>query len=285
MKKYLFLFGLATIFLVIFTIVQYFSLYDGKLHVIFCSVGQGDAILLKTPKEQFILVDSGPDGSVLNCLGRHMPFWQREIKLAILTHPHADHFTGFVDVLEDYQIDAFVIEPVENTTPMYKTLLSLLSQKHIPKQLVTAGNGIEAHDFSLLFIGPTKEKLMEVSPNGKIGQVSEQGVLETVVQYGNFRALLTADSQVEELTEAEGFLNGPVTLLQVPHHGSTTGLNQHLLEVFAPRLAVVSVGKNTYGHPSVTTLHLLQQHRVPLLRTDQEGDVEIVSDGKRWKVK
>lgn len=284
MKKYMLLIGLSAVFLVVLAALQYVSFYDGKLHVIFCNVGQGDAILFKTPKEQFILMDSGPDGSIRNCLSRHMPFWQREIHLAILTHPHADHFAGFLDVLEDYRVDTFVTEPIENTTSMYKTLLSLIAHKHIPKQLVTAGMGIRADNFSLLFVGPTKEKLLQVSPSGKIGQTSEQGVLETLVQYGNFKTLLTADSQVEELREAEGLVNGSVSILQAPHHGSSTGLDQTLLDTFAPRLAVISVGKNTYGHPSASTLSVLQSNHVQLLRTDQKGDIEIVTDGKGWRI-
>src|SRR4051812_44999369 len=75
---------------------------DGKLHVIFCNVGQGDAIFIRTPNGKNMLIDGGPDRSVLNCLAKHMPFWERRIDLMLLTHPHADHFMGMYYVLDRY---------------------------------------------------------------------------------------------------------------------------------------------------------------------------------------
>jgi competence protein ComEC len=70
--------------------------------------------------------------------------------------------------------------------------------------------------------------------------------------------------------------------LQVPHHGSRTGLERELLEVLAPQMAIISVGKNNYGHPSKEIVKLLGVQDIKLLRTDMNGNIEIVSDGRRW---
>ncbi len=78
---------------------------DGQLHIIFCDVGQGDAILVKTPSGQTMLIDGGPDRKVLDCLGKYLPFWQRNLTVAVMTHPQADHMTGFVEVFQSMEID------------------------------------------------------------------------------------------------------------------------------------------------------------------------------------
>ena len=70
---------------------------DDNLHLIACDVGQGDGLLL-IYKDQQILVDAGPDDSILSCLGENMPFWDREIEAALITHPQTDHMTGMVAV-------------------------------------------------------------------------------------------------------------------------------------------------------------------------------------------
>src|SRR3990170_7268003 len=79
-------------------VYQYAKFNDGKVHIVFCDVGQGDAIFLRTPKGADILVDGGPNESVLACLSGHMPFWDRDLELVILTHPHADHLNGLISV-------------------------------------------------------------------------------------------------------------------------------------------------------------------------------------------
>lgn len=182
----MFLVTLSALFLIILSIQQIFSFYDGKLHVIFCNVGQGDAILIKSPQNTMFLVDSGPDSSVLNCLSSHLPFWKRDISMAILTHPHADHLTGLLSVLKDYSVARFVTEPLENPTAGYTSLHALRITHRVPETRVTAGKGVQQGAFALLFVGPTTEKLQMVSPSGTIGQSNEQGVLETYVRYGSF---------------------------------------------------------------------------------------------------
>ena len=78
---------------------------DGLLRVTVFDVGQGDAILIQSPAGQRILVDGGPDGSAIGvALGKHLPFWDKGIDLAVLTHGHDDHLAGLLDVLDTYQV-------------------------------------------------------------------------------------------------------------------------------------------------------------------------------------
>ena len=88
-------------------VYQNITYNDKKLHVVICDVGQGDAIFIRTPSGSDILIDGGPDDSVLACLGKHMPFWDRTLEIMILTHPHADHLTGLIDVSKSYSVSAW----------------------------------------------------------------------------------------------------------------------------------------------------------------------------------
>src|SRR3989344_242369 len=78
---------------------------DNKLHIVFCDVGQGDVIYIKTPGVSDVLIDGGPGDDVLGCLGRHMPFYDRAIDVVVMTHPQADHMQGLLKVIDRYSID------------------------------------------------------------------------------------------------------------------------------------------------------------------------------------
>jgi competence protein ComEC len=284
-KKLLFL-GLSFALLGGVVLFEYMQFYDSKLHVIFCDVGQGDAILIKTPENKYILVDSGPDRRVLDCLSRHMPFWQRNIELMLLTHPHADHFFGMFFLFERFHIKAFATENLDNKVASYQEFLRLIEEKQIPKRTVFAGDKLLLGDLILTIVAPSEDYLTQTSPGGMIGESKEFASLITHVQYGNFDVLLTGDSQANGLKNGFANVSEQIDVLQSPHHGSATGLDTDVLQAIHPSLAVVSVGaQNRYGHPSPKTLDLLQAQKIPFLRTDQAGDVEIISDGSSWNVK
>lgn len=287
MKKY-FLIGTVLLFLLGGIIVyQNITFNDKKLHVVICDVGQGDAIFIRTPQGSDILIDGGPDDSVLSCLSRHMPLWDRTIELMILTHPHADHLMGLFAVLKNYKIKAFATEELSNKTVGFASLMDKIKAQKIPTRFVFAGDRFILKDKVVLeIVGPAKEFLDKTSPGGTIGETSEFASLESLLIYGKFSALLTGDSQALELQQALELIDGTVSILQAPHHGSKTGLNQEILNALNPKLAVISVGKsNKYGHPNPFTLDLLKSSNIKTLRTDQVGDIEVVSDGMNWRVK
>lgn len=287
MKKY-FLIGTILFFLLGCILIYQNIIYnDKKLHVVICDVGQGDAIFVRTPNGSDILIDGGPDNSVLSCLGKHLPFWDRTIELMILTHPHADHFMGFFSVLKNYKVKAFATEELDNKTTGFASLMEKIKAQKIPIKFVFAGDKFILKDKVVLsIVGPTKEFINQTSPRGTIGESSEFASLEILIKYGKFSALLTGDSQVLELEEMLKLIqHDNLDMLQVPHHGSRFGLNREILDVLSPKIAVISVGKNNkYGHPAPFTLGILRDKDIRILRTDEKGDIEIISDGKTWKI-
>lgn len=284
MKRFLLFISLALVALIVLCAYQYFKFHDGKLHVVFCKVGQGDGILITTPSNKHILVDAGPDNKIIDCLSRHLPFWERIIDLALLTHPHADHLTGYYYVIERYNLSQFSTEKLINKTDGFQGLLDLLKKHKIKESLVAKDDRWRLSDGVVITIaGPTDKFLFGKNPDGVITNSAESGSLVTKITYGKFSVLLTGDAPVDELLEVANEILPPA-VLQIPHHGSSTGVDGRVLDLLVPQLAVISVGKNNYGHPTSQTLGLLKERSLKILRTDQMGDVDIISDGKVWTV-
>lgn len=287
MKKYLLL-GFVSIFLLLgLFFYQSARLNDGKLHLIVCDVGQGDGILIRTPNGTDILIDGGPDDSILNCLAKHLPFWDRTIELMVLTHPHADHLTGLISVLQRYIVLHFVSENVVNNSAGYKKLFSLLADKNLSaKDLYTKDKILFTDKTILTTVWPEKDWFMthELDSKSDINLDLNGFSVIQLLSYGNFKALLTGDAGFS--TEDKIALKvGKVDVLKVPHHGSKTGMSDYFLSSINPSLAIISVGaKNRYRHPNKIALDLLAKYNIKTLRTDKNGEVEVVTDGKTYSV-
>jgi competence protein ComEC len=287
MLKYFSLIFTSIFLLVGVCFYQNAKLNDGKLHIIVCDVGQGDGILIRTPDGSDILVDGGPDDSILNCLSSHLPFWDRTIELMVLTHPHTDHAAGLVDVLKRYTVLYFVTEKVLGSTATYKRLEDELAAQKLSAQYSFAGDRIDLADKTqLLTLWPTREWFNASQLQAKNEQNLDLNgfCLVQLFTYGNFTLLLTGDagSLTEDKIAAEV---GKVDVLKVPHHGSKTGMGDYFLSQINPSIAIISVGTNNrYGHPAQSALDLLKSHNIKTFRTDQDKTVEIVSDGQTLSV-
>jgi len=286
MKKLLFV---AFIIFISFTglvIWQYITLYDGKLHIVFCDVGQGDGIFIRTPSGKDILLDGGPDEKVLDCLSSQMPFWDRTIELILLSHPHLDHFAGLYTVIKRYSVLSFSSENLSNTSVAFSAFQKELRKNNIPTKIISMGSVIKIDDgVRLEVLAPDKEFLAKTSPKGQIGESGEFGSLLMLLTYGKFRALFTSDNQTTQLLDRTGAIEA-VDVLQVPHHGSRTGLVPDLLTSLSPKLAVISVGeRNRYGHPHKEVLAMLAAYNIATYRTDRNGTIKITTDGSELFLK
>ncbi|MCL4354640.1 MBL fold metallo-hydrolase [Patescibacteria group bacterium] len=255
---------------------------DGKLHVIFCNVGQGDATFIRTSKGTDILIDGGPDDSVLNCLTNHMPFWDRTIEVVFVTHPHADHLNGVISTLKRYNVIHYVRQKGEISSDLAKVEKAILADKKLSAKLFSKGDSLKIKDgVGFLTLWPENSSLIL---NEKNLDVNGSSLIELLL-YGKFKILITGDAtssvQDQMVTEA-----GKISILRVSHHGSKTGLDNKIVEELDPDLAIISVGlKNRYGHPSLQALDILNRHGIKTLRTDLVGEIEIVSDGDKWELR
>jgi competence protein ComEC len=288
--KYIFL----TLFLFLsVVIIAAFQTPDKNLHIIACNVGQGDAILVTYGTTQ-ILTDGGPDTSILNCLGKYMPFWDRNIELVILTHPDADHSTGIVSVLKNYNVGEILINPADPGTEVYRALEKEVGSQDIPAIYPVEGMKLRVGLIYLDILEPTAEllnKLTVENSSSKLAKykISGETNLYSIVyklSFKNFTGLFPGDIPPEVGDQlAVQQASSHVEYIKVPHHGSTNGLTENLLKAVMPNLAVISVGKNSWGFPKQVILEMLSKYNVKVLRTDQLGDIEVVTDGKGYWVK
>jgi len=276
-KLKIFLIGPTLLFLLACILIyQNITYNDKKLRVVICDVGQGDAIFIRTPQGSDILIDSGPDDSVLSCLGRHMPFWDKTLEIAILTHPDADHVTGFIDVIKRYKLISFYTSKVEAKTTVYNQFLKTLKDYKIKQNFLWQGDRFTFEDdLTMETLWPTEYWSGATTNSFSTTELSS---------YKSFKVLLTGDLDAEQMEHVTN-LAGDIDFLKVPHHGSRFSLTEEILETLSPEMAVISVGKNSYGHPTPFILNLLKSKNIKTLRTDQNGEIEIISDGRTWKIK
>lgn len=272
-RKVVFISVFIALGLVLITIYQRFTLEDGKLHLVFCNVGQGDAIFIRTPKGGDLIIDGGPDDQILNCLGRHMPFWDRQLEMAILTHPQADHLVGLTSIIKSYSLMLFASSVLGEETEGLKELKRQIKRKKIETITVKQGDRFATKDGILLQV------LWPAFAGASTGEPNDLSVV-SLLSYGEFKILLTGDAGAQISNQIENMPN--VDVLKIPHHGSQTSLDEQFLNKVKPRLAIISVGKNnSYGHPAPETIKILSDKEIKILRTDEDGEIEIITDGKK----
>jgi competence protein ComEC len=285
MKKGIFVFFISLVILVFLVVFNLFKFDDQKVHIVVCDVGQGDAIFITTPKKSQILVDGGPDKTVLDCVANNMPFWDRSIDAVILTHPHADHLTGLLDVIERYSVNGFYTQDTKTDSDLYKLLEAKLANKNMSaKELPASSSFKEESGFKFQILWPKPSENKKAEQNASKINLNESSIVGKIT-FGNFSMLVTGDSGKEVMEEIANEV-GDIDVLKFPHHGSKTGVSDRFLKIISPEIALISVGeKNRYGHPSKISLDLLDRHRIKIIRTDKNGEIEIISDGKTYSIK
>jgi competence protein ComEC len=276
--------------------VLYFP--DKRLHLIACDVGQGDAILAVYGNTQ-ILVDGGPNNSVLECLERFMPFWDREIELVVLTHPQTDHFTGLIEVFRRYKVEKILANSIDSGSSAYQALKKEIEGNRA--SVINPENGmvISVGLMQLDILHPSYQYFEEIG--AAISPQSNGGVLGAyttkrdpndfsivaILSYKDFDALLTGDigPDISNQIAKELISNASreIEYIKIPHHGSKNGISNNLLDASHPEIAVISAGRNNrYGHPHQEVIKLLRDKEIKIMRTDEMGDVEIITDGSEW---
>ena len=251
-----------------------------QLKLVFCSVGQGDATLM-IYQDQQILVDGGPNNRVLDCLGRHLPFWDRQLELVIASHAEADHITGLIEVVKRYQVDQLLAVNEANDTAEYRSLMEAINQRGVKIKELVGGDAVLLGPVKLTWLWPEKPGRGVLGAKTSLNQFSQV----ILASFNEFDWLLTGDidTKVERKLVTSGALP-EVEVLKVAHHGSKYSSSQEFLNIVSPELAVIEVGKNSFGHPTKETLGRLEQIRSQIKRTDEAGDVVIISDGRGWKI-
>jgi len=269
----------------------------GKLRVTAIDVGQGDSTLIQTPGGRTILIDGGGTSDETSADASEVgvkvvvPFLSylgiNRLDVLVLTHPHGDHLGGLAAVLRSQEIGTIL----DGTTlpypsPAYLQFLALVRSRNIPYARAVRGMRLDMGDGVTL-------RVLNPPPSPAFGTAAIYGTgtddaainnysASLLVQYGKTRFVLTGDAE----TEAEGaMLDAHADLacdvLKAGHHGSHNATSDDWLSRLQPRLAVISCGRhNRFGHPAPSTLGRLDAHGVQAFRTDHQGAVTFISDGR-----
>lgn len=262
-------------------LIFHFALFPAEhtLRVSFLDVGQGDSILIQGPTGVRMLVDGGPDRSVVRELPKLIGPLQRTIDVMIETHPDKDHIAGLADVLETYKVKNIMSPGLPSDTNVYARLVSAVeSEPGIQSYL--ARRGMRIH----LGGGAYADVLYPDHDVSRLKATNDASIVLRVV-YGETSFMLTGD--MASLIEDELVRSLPISqlrsdVLKVGHHGSKYSTSDLWLQAVSPSVAIILAGKgNTYGHPAPEVLGRIEKQGARILSTMDQGTITLVSDGVR----
>ncbi len=249
----------------------------GVLKVVFFDVGQGDSIFIETPERLQVLIDGGPDLTVLEKLAKEMPFYDRTIDLIILTHPEHDHLFGLLEVLKRYKVKNILWTGIIRNTAEWQEWKNLIEKERAEIKIAESGQKIILQEEPLILFNTLYP--FENLDGKEVKDSNDTSIVASLI-FGAHSFLFTGDitkKTEQELVAQDVYLNSVV--LKIAHHGSKTSSSEEFLESVFPEVAVLSVGENKYGHPSPEVLARLEKFGIEVLITRESGDIKFISDG------
>ncbi len=248
------------------------DLPDNRFHAYFLDVGQGDSLLIKTPENKHILIDGGPRNNVSKEIGDTMFFFDRTIDLMVLTHPHADHVSGLISVLKNYDVKRVMATFVLYKSDVYANFLKAVKEEGA--EIFVADSETD-FDFGSTFVDT-------IYPFSKInGQtfkdVNDSSVVMRII-YEDKSIFVGGDigESIEKKIIAK-YKNLKSDVLKISHHGSKKSSSDAFLQEIGPKIAIISCSKNnSYGFPTQIVLDRLEKYGIKIYRTDLDGKVEII---------
>lgn len=265
-----------------------------NLIVTLLASGQGDSIVIQTPKGKTYLIDTGPNETLFGGsfdAGEEVvvPFLKLN-KIAFLdgiliTHPHLDHYGGTFKVLENFKVNQFFDSGIQTRAPPYLKLLSELEKKGVGYRILKAKEKLDwERPLKLEILAPIKEPVPNISEKNNYNNRS----IVLKLTYKGVSFLFTGDieKEAEELLAKKLKRKLRSKILKVAHHGSKTSSTMVFLARVQPEVALISCGgKNPFGHPHSLILDRFNQLGIKIYRTDQDGTIQIITDGKKYEVK
>lgn len=266
---------IMSFFVVSFILIwQFFELKNNNFKLVFCDVGQGDGIYVRAFSED-IVIDGGPEGgekTISDCLAAHMPLFDRNIELMVVTHADGDHYAGFIELLDSYSVSHFATSYGDSDVLGYQALLNKLEKKNVEVRRLSQGDRIRIND---------ELKIDVLWPPTKFTDIDDDRNNSSLVflfDYLEFEAILTGDLDKEYLNLLLQDLS-QIEIFKLGHHGSNTSTDDETFESFRPELSIISAGRdNRYGHPHKEVVDILKKFNLKYIST-QDGDIVITSDG------
>ncbi len=239
------------------------------LEVHFIDVGQGDAILIDLDETK-ILIDGGARSSgVTTYLGEYI---DGELEVMVVTHPHADHIGGLIDVLNTFHVEQFWHNGDTSTSQTYSEFMTAVQSEGADIHIAKRGNFINAGDLSFTVFNPYV-----------LGSGTNNNSIVLSLSYGDIDFLFTGDAEYEAENDmlVQSIVPLPdIEILKVGHHGSNTASSRMFLEFISPETAIYMADMaNRYGHPHQETISSLLAIGADIYGTDSCGTIIVTTDG------
>ncbi len=250
-----------------------FRLQDADAEIVFLDVGQGDAILIQQGTEQ-ILIDGGSGSSVVEKLGNYMPFWDRKIETVMLSHPHADHYAGLIDVFERFEVEKFIWTGALEEAKDFEVFLEKVAAENCEEEIAHANRDYkfgEEIDIDILYpFSPHQFTDQEVKNMNNTSFVAK-------VVSPNKAILLTGDAEKEveeELLNHNIYLQADI--LKAGHHGSKTSSSENFVKAVDPEKAIFCAGENNkFNHPAELIVERYESLGIEPLTLWETGDIKV----------
>lgn len=263
---------MVILLVLVFGEIPHLKKLDFKIH--FLDVGQGDSALIEFPTGEVVLIDGGPDAVVVSKINKILGYFRREIDLVILTHPHADHLAGIINVLKSYDVKQVLYTGAIDNSPEDKIWEKWIADH--PGRVWYAKRSdqykIGTDIISVLY--PVRS-LLGKSLEANASSANEESIVVMLNHLG-YKFLFTGDASVD--VEKQLLVLGDdlkADVLKVAHHGSRFSSSDDFIQAVKPGFAIISVGQNKLGHPAVSTISKLKAVGAQIYRTDQNGEIDI----------
>ncbi len=266
----------SVLFLIL--LVSVIPIKNRNLEIMAFDLGNADSFLIKTPCNEYIMIDTGKNGynggksqAEIILLKYFKDRGIGKLDNIIVTHFDNDHCGGVVDLMKHMRVNRIYINDINHSSYAAKNIYQ--TAKHRNTEVFLAENGQVIYDKSGL-------KITNYASYGH--KVDNDNSIITLVEYNGFKMLFTGDSGESGLNSVLKDLPPNITVLKVPHHGAAGGVNKNIMNYLNPEYSVVSVGENKFGHPDIYTMELLNSSKV--LRTDIHNAIKFVVNVKGFKV-
>lgn len=266
--------------LVFFIIREKQKLHNQKFSVTFFNIGQGDSALIKFRNGEKMLVDCGPDSLVLNKLSASLSFFDHTIDYLVVSHHDLDHYGGCPDVISRYRVKNIIINPEKKEYDnFWQTWNEMMYSSGARVKVVTTSYDMEIAETKINFLTTAS-----TSPILKPSSNNNALLFKLVDQKSDISVLFTGDIEAEAewayrqtycTTDSTPCSPLQVRYLKVAHHGSDSSSSEKWLDAIRAEVAIISVGKNKFGHPSLRVLRHLERMGAEIWRTDEKNDIMI----------
>ena len=240
-----------------------------NLTVHFIDVGQAASTLILLPNDEIMLIDGGEARHATSIIDYMKKHDVTSIDYLIASHPHEDHIGGLPSIIYEFDVFNLFMPLVTHTTETYFNLVKSIQDNGLQANEARDGiNILSIPDLNVDIISPTEFEDKNLN--------NHSAVIKLIFGNTSFLFMSDAEAKAENLITA----NVSADVLKVGHHGSDTSTTDEFLKRVSPSYAVITVGNNTYGHPSDDVLVRLNNEGVEVFRTDKVGTIVFKSDGE-----